>query len=134
MLLDPKCDYAIRHLELFPVEINRADYHMLLRVPGIGVKSAQRIVKARRMAALDFPDLKKIGVVLKRAVYFITCQGKMMYPVKLSEDSITGYLIDERKQRELKGGQLDYQQLSLFDLPSMPTDQPFSIAEKGGRL
>ena len=134
MLLHPKCDYAIRHLELFPVEINRADYHMLLRVPGIGVKSAQRIVKARRMAALDFPDLKKIGVVLKRAVYFITCQGKMMYPVKLSEDSITGYLIDERKQRELKGGQLDYQQLSLFDLPSMPTDQPFSIAEKGGRL
>ena len=58
----------------------------------------------------------------------------MMYPVKLSEDSITGYLIDERKQRELKGGQLDYQQLSLFDLPSMPIDQPFPIAEKGGHL
>ena len=125
MLLDPKCDYAVRHLELFPVEINRADYHTLLRVPGIGVKSAQRIVKARRMAVLDFPDLKKIGVVLKRAVYFITCRGKMMYPVKLSEDSITGYLIDERKQRELKGEQIGYQQLSLFDLPSMaPGYQP----------
>ena len=65
--LDPKCDWALRHLEYFPVEINRADYHTLLRVPGIGAKSASRIVKARRMNKLDFSDLKKIGVVLKRA-------------------------------------------------------------------
>ena len=75
-LMDPKCDWALRHLELFPIEINRADYATLLRVPGIGVKSARRIVAARRTAILDFDDLKKIGVVLKRAVFFITCNGR----------------------------------------------------------
>ena len=64
-LLDPKCDWAIRHLENFPVEINNADYSMLLRVPGIGVKSARRIISARKHTKLDFSDLKKIGVVLK---------------------------------------------------------------------
>ena len=79
VFLDPKCDWALRHLELFPVEINRADYHTILRVPGIGVRSAKRIMAARRGAVLDFPDLKKLGVVLKRAVYFITCGGRMMY-------------------------------------------------------
>lgn len=62
IFLDPKCDWALRHLEAFPVEINRADYNTLLRVPGIGVKSANRIVKARRHSRLDFSDLKKIGV------------------------------------------------------------------------
>ena len=69
IFLDPKCDWALRHLEAFPVEINRADYNTLLRVPGIGVKSANRIVKARRHSRLDFSDLKKIGVVLKRAAF-----------------------------------------------------------------
>lgn len=81
IFLDPKCDWALRHLEAFPVEINRADYNTLLRVPGIGVKSANRIVKARRHSRLDFSDLKKIGVVLKRAAYFITCSGRMMYSI-----------------------------------------------------
>ena len=70
--LDPKCDWALRHLDTFPVEINRASYQTLLRVPGIGYKSAQRIVAARRDTALTYDDLKKIGVVLKRALYFIT--------------------------------------------------------------
>jgi len=120
MLLDPKCDYAVRHLELFPVEINRADYHTLLRVPGIGVKSAQRIVKARRLATLDFADLKKIGVVLKRAVYFITCRGRMMYPMRLSEDTITGCLVDENKRKAWTGEGIRYEQLSLFDMPQFP--------------
>ena len=83
IFLDPKCDWALRHLEAFPVEINRADYNTLLRVPGIGVKSANRIVKARRHSRLDFSDLKKIGVVLKRAAYFITCSGRMMYSLSL---------------------------------------------------
>ena len=68
VLFDPKCNWALKHLEEFPVEINRADYKMLLRVPGIGYKSAIRIVKARRLGILDFADLKKIGVVLKRAL------------------------------------------------------------------
>ena len=88
IFLDPKCDWALRHLEAFPVEINRADYNTLLRVPGIGVKSANRIVKARRHSRLDFSDLKKIGVVLKRAAYFITCSGRMMYSIPQNEDYI----------------------------------------------
>ena len=66
--IDPKADWAVRHLEQFPVEINRADYHMLLRIPGVGVKSAGRIIAARRFGSLTFDDLKKIGVVLKRAL------------------------------------------------------------------
>jgi putative DNA modification/repair radical SAM protein len=77
--LDPKCNWALNHLELFPVEVNNAPYEMLLRVPGIGVKSAGRIVAARRGAFLDFDALKRLGVVLKRAAYFITCKGKYMY-------------------------------------------------------
>lgn len=113
--LDPKCDWALRHLEYFPVEINRAPYRTLLRVPGIGYKSAQRIVKARRSSALDFSDLKKIGVVLKRALYFITCSGRMMYRTKLDENYICANLLSDRTQipRELR--ESGYQQLSLFD-------------------
>ena len=112
--LDPKCDWALRHLEYFPVEINRADYHTLLRVPGIGAKSASRIVKARRMNKLDFSDLKKIGVVLKRALYFITCSGRMMYPTKLDEDYICRSLIADRTQIPREIREAGYQQLSLF--------------------
>lgn len=113
--LDPKCDWALRHLELFPVEIQTADYKTLLRVPGIGAKSAKRIVNARRGCTLDFSDLKKIGVVLKRALYFITCSGRMMYPVKIDEDYICRNLLSDRTQipRELR--EEGYRQLSLFD-------------------
>lgn len=78
-LLDPKCNWAINNLHLFPVEVNTASYDMLLRVPGIGVKSAGRIMAARRGQALDFDALKRLGVVLKRAAYFVTCKGKYMY-------------------------------------------------------
>lgn len=78
-MLDPKCNWAMNNLQLFPVEVNRADYNMLLRVPGIGVKSARRIMSARRGVTLNFEDLKRLGVVLKRAAYFITCNGKYMY-------------------------------------------------------
>ena len=72
VFLDPKCDWALRHLELFPVEINRADYYTLLRVPGMGVKSVKRIIAARRQGLLDFESLKKMGVVLKRACLLYT--------------------------------------------------------------
>ena len=93
VFLDPKCDWALQNLGQFPVEVNRASYAMLLRVPGIGTKSAMRIVAARKQAALRFEDLKKIGVVLKRALYFITCSGRMMYPIRMSEDSKAARLI-----------------------------------------
>lgn len=115
IFLDPKCDWALRHLECFPVEINRADYRTLLRVPGIGAKSAGRIVKARRMNRLDFSDLKKIGVVLKRALYFITCSGKMMYNTKLNENYICENLMRDKTQIPPDIRNNGYQQLSLFD-------------------
>lgn len=115
VFLDPKCDWAVRHLELFPVEINRADYSVLLRVPGIGVKSAQRIIQARKSASLDFSALKKIGVVLKRALYFITCNGKMMYRTKLDEDYICRNLISEQEKLPAAPSDFTYRQLSLFD-------------------
>lgn len=116
VFLDPKCDWALRHLECFPVEINRADYASLLKVPGIGPKSAMRIVKSRRLGLLTFESLKKIGVVLKRAKYFITCQGRMLYHIRINEDFITRQLIgeDSRASWELDHPQT-YRQLSLFD-------------------
>ena len=117
IFIDPKCDWAIRHLEHFPVEINRADYYTLLRVPGIGVNSARRIVRARRSAKLDFNDLKKIGVVLKRAIYFITCQGHMMYTnMHIEQNFITNNLIssEQRKNYEISSHDT-YRQMSLFD-------------------
>ncbi len=119
-MMDPKANWAVHHLEQFPVEINRADYRMILRVPGIGVKSARRIVAARRFGNLTFEDLKKIGVVLKRALYFITCNGRMMYPTKLEENYIVQNLTYQN--RTGKGEKLPflmdgtpYRQLSLFD-------------------
>lgn len=116
VLLDPKCDWALRHLELFPVEINRADYQTLLRVPGLGVKSARRILAARRGAVLGFADLKKLGVVLKRAMYFITCSGRTMYPIRIDENYITSQLVgvEHKKAWEIEHHD-SYRQLSLFD-------------------
>lgn len=117
VFLDPKCNWAIGHLEQFPVEVSRADYYTLLRVPGIGPKSASRIIKARKSGKLRFEDLKKMGVVLKRAVYFITCQGQMMYPTKLEEDYITNQMIGvkERLPRNLAADGMTFEQVSMFD-------------------
>ena len=115
VLIDPKCNWALEHLEVFPVEVNKADYHLLLRVPGIGYKSANRIVKARRMGNLQFEDLKKIGVVLKRALYFITCNGKMMYPTKIEQDYILRNLLNVGEKLPISVTQMNYKQLSLFD-------------------
>lgn len=116
VLLDPKCDWALRHLERFPVEVNRADYGTLLRVPGLGVKSARRILAARRGATLGFDDLKKLGVVLKRAAYFITCSGKTMYSLRMNENFIASQLVsaEHRKVWDIENHD-SYRQLSLFD-------------------
>ncbi len=135
MFLDPKCDWALRHLEQFPVEINRADYSMILRVPGIGVKSAKRIVAARRSACLEFSDLKKIGVVLKRAVCFITCNGRMMYSVKMNQDFITSQLLGEERRNAWDISQKDaYRQMSMFDdgfLSAKPDENEAMTAAMG---
>ncbi len=111
--LDPKCDWAIRHPEQFPVEVNCAEYYTLLRVPGIGVRSARRIVQARKTGKIDFSDLKKFGVVLKRAIYFITCSGKYYYSMQFSEELVLKNLLmtDELPKQD----DMQFQQMSLFD-------------------
>lgn len=109
LALDPKCDWALRNIHLFPIEINKADYNMLLRVPGIGVKSALRIVQARKFSSLDFEDLRKLGIVLKRAQYFITCKGKHYGLKSMNQEAIRSRIIDRVDVNS------DSVQLSLFD-------------------
>ena len=110
--LDPKCTWALRHPEFFPVEVNTADKESLLRVPGIGPKSALRIVQARRMQHLDMPELKRIGVVLKRAQYFITCNGRA--PGRGTRAEIAAALLDP------KAFSIGTQQLSFDDITPQP--------------
>lgn len=112
--LDPKCSWALRNLHLFPLEINKADYEMLLRVPGIGVESAKRIMIARRAHSLDFDSLKKIGVIMKRAKYFITCRGKFFGEKSLEERTIRQYLIEPAKKELSELSAPPYEQLSIF--------------------
>lgn len=117
LLLDPKCDWAVRHLEAFPVEVMTADYYQLLRVPGLGVNSARRICRARRYGGLRFEDLKKMGVVLKRAMYFITCQGRVYMPFRMDERFITTNLLGlkERLPENVVRSGDTFRQLDLFD-------------------
>ncbi|MCH5192851.1 MAG: putative DNA modification/repair radical SAM protein [Oscillospiraceae bacterium] len=114
-LLDPKCNWAVHHPEQFPVEINKAPYETLLRVPGIGVKSAQRIVSARQSAKLDYDDLRKLGVVLKRANYFILCNGKRAEGLVVTETGIMRQLMSASTVKELEQRGSFGEQLSLFD-------------------
>ena len=110
--IDPKCFWAICHPEQFPVEIMRAEYETLLRVPGIGPVSARRIVSARRVSHLRYEDLSRLGVVLKRAQFFITCGGRMRSGLRFSAGTLL------RQLEAVERGQLpqaETQQLSLFD-------------------
>ena len=111
-LLDPKCCWALRHPDFFPVEVNRADYEALLRVPGIGVVSAKRLLVARRAGALRAEDLKKLGVVMKRAQYFLTCSGQSAAPLRLSLEGVRRNLTTVERS-SLLAESLD--QLSLFE-------------------
>ncbi len=111
--LDPKSDWALRHPEFFPVEVNRADYEALLRVPGIGMRGAQKIVTARRYGPLSFEGLKRLGIVMKRAQYFITCSGRMLPGLRCGSDSVYRRLVG-LEQAELGSGE-SWQQLSLFE-------------------
>ena len=111
--LDPKCTWALRHLEFFPVEVNRADYEALLRVPGVGVRSARRILAARRVGPLTFEGLKRLGVVLKRAQYFLTCSGRPLTGLRVREDGLLRHLAALDAPREPV-----MEQLSLFAPPA----------------
>ncbi len=110
--VDPKCSWALSHLDFFPVEVQTADYETLLRIPGVGVTSARRILSARRTGRLQIDDLKKLGVVMKRAQYFLTVAGKMPDGLRFTPDSVLRNLIAAEQpllpQQELV-------QLSLFD-------------------
>lgn len=115
--VDPKCDWALRHLEQFPVEIQNAPYDRILRVPGIGPKSAKRIMQARRYGKVEFEHLKKMGVVLKRAHYFITCSGRMMYNTPLEEKYIYRQLalVNNKENWRIEHQNERFRQMSLFD-------------------
>ena len=112
-ILDPKCDWALRNLDKFPIEINTADYLELLKIPGIGVISAKKIIRARRSSSLDFESLKKLGITLKRAKYFITCKGKYFEKVyKFNENFIETNLVYQERNSLPNS---EFHQLSLFD-------------------
>ncbi|GLI56134.1 putative DNA modification/repair radical SAM protein [Propionigenium maris DSM 9537] len=96
---DPKVGWTLNNLDLFPVEITRASYELLLRVPGIGIKGAKRIVHYRRDTVLNFESLKKMGIVLKRAKYFITINGRYMDSYILDKDILIGRLSDKRSSQ-----------------------------------
>ena len=106
---DPKCAWALKNMHLFPLEINTAPVEMLLRVPGIGAKSAYRITEARKFAKLDFDNLSKMRVVLKRAKHFITCKGKFYGSDNFSQVKTTLLIAGANENNE---------QLSMFSEPS----------------
>ena len=113
---DPKIIWAVRHPEQFPVEINTASYQQLLRVPGLGVRCARRIVSARRISRLDFEDLLRMKVSLKRSQYFITCKGKYYRIPDPKPDMILRALKPEARS--------PYEQLSLFSDWNMAASRP----------
>lgn len=128
--LDPKCSWALRHLEEFPVDVNKCTYEQLLRVPGIGVKSARRICTARRAGRLSMLDLKRLGVVLKRAQHFIICSdfGLRRFAARLNQSQIVHALLDPQAFH------FGYEQLSMFS-PEEGVQSPNKqvwIAEKRG--
>ena len=110
--VDPKSSWALAHLDFFPVEVNTADYETLLRVPGVGVTSAKRILVSRRAGRLRIDDLRKLGVVMKRAQYFLTASGKMAEGLRFTPDSLLRSLIAAERSSL---PQPEMEQLSLFD-------------------
>ncbi|MDR1941290.1 MAG: putative DNA modification/repair radical SAM protein [Endomicrobium sp.] len=101
--IDPKCNWALNHSGFFPLEANKASYEDLLRAPGIGPKSARKIIAARRFHSLDFNDLKKLGVVLKRAKYFLLCNGKKADGLKISGSSVLEDLMSKQELNAYSG-------------------------------
>ena len=111
LLLDPKADWALRHINEFPKEINTCSYYDLLKVPGIGVTSAKRIIKSRKLFKIKFDDLKRMGIVLKRAKYFITCSGKYF----IENTNINSSFIERNLLIEDNSNKSSIKQLSLFE-------------------
>ena len=114
VLLDPKANWALHNMDNFPLEVNRASYEMLLRVPGVGVRGAKRIMAARRERRLSFDDLKRLNITLKRARYFLMCQGRMDEGVLFDPLAIHEALTGSARARQL-GRRCLPGQLSLWD-------------------
>lgn len=110
-IVDPKCEWALRHMELFPIEINTAPYEMIMRIPGIGIRSAQKIVRCRTTHSLTFDDLRKMRISLKRAKYFCTCNGKTFNNLWLRQELITPLILSDNNVA-------GYGQISLLDEPT----------------
>lgn len=111
-LIDPKCNWALNNYYQFPIEVNTASYETLLRVPGLGVKSAEKIIRARRFTMLDFSDLKKMGVVLKRAQYFLTCKGRPMLGLPNNPEAILWSILSQNSAEMARNAE----QLSIFHM------------------
>jgi len=121
---DPKTDWALRNMDKFPLEINSAHYRDLLRIPGIGVTCVKRIYKARKVHSLSFEDLKKLGVMLKRAQYFITCKGKYSGDVPFKQNLILGRLSPKFDLNLIESNKNSFQQLNLFSSPLLENLEP----------
>lgn len=125
--IDPKCNWALNHMDFFAMNVNRAPYHDLLRVPGIGVISAQKIVAARRMATLTLTDLKKLGVVVKRAQYFLTCGANTLGTFTMNQNIVLRALMSEKSLRNYQQNfsiEPQLKQLSLFKQPTLLSSTP----------
>lgn len=112
--LDPKVIWALRNIELFPIDVNKASFDELLRIPGIGTKSALRIMRQRKICAVKYDDLKKIGVVLKRARYFLTCSGKYYGDRELAPEYLKTKFIEADSIRNRLSSIGDGEQISMF--------------------
>ena len=118
---DPKTNWALNNLDYFPIEINQASLKALLRIPGLGLRSAYRIIEARKVHRLEFEDLKKIGVVLKRAIYFLTCNGKYFSEIKLEEKSVRRKLNPGIDLNDFDNPKEE--QLTIFQEKCLPTEE-----------
>jgi len=121
--VDPKCNWAVNNPQYFPLDVNKASYESLLRVPGIGLVSARKIVAARRWAKLSFLDLKKLGVVLKRAQYFILCSGKAFEGLRINQSQIINSLLSTPALERFLGFTQGIQ-TSMFDMANSTFADP----------
>jgi predicted DNA-binding helix-hairpin-helix protein len=94
--MDPKISWAIRNIHLFPIEVNTADYELLLRIPGIGLTYAQKIIRARRYGTVTHQSLRKIGIALKKSSYFLTCNGKYEGGNLISQPDLLRQMFSEK--------------------------------------
>ena len=137
LLLDPKAAWALAHAGHFPLEVNKASYEELLRVPGLGVVCAKRIVRARMRHRLSFDDLRNLGLSLKRSGWFITCNGRMAdgfcFDVQRARTSLEDSTRTTGAGRKLRRGACSGQ-LSLFDAPSPQARDPFARSGHKDRL